>query len=175
METLKIDAEDPSTVLVFTDGSCFPNPNGDGGWAFYVTYNGKQAVRYGSRKGDATNNLMELLALLHALLYVPAGPKYDMPLLIYTDSKYCQQAVTSWIQGWIKSGWRTSNGSPVKNREVLEQIHELVEAHRMWRPFEIRWVRGHSGIPENELVDQAANTARKQQHTNWNAERDSKN
>lgn len=173
-EKYKIDAEDPNTILVFSDGSCHPNPNGPGGWAFYLSFRGKQATRYGSEP-CATNNKMELLALLHALLFVPAGPKFTSPLLVYTDSKYAQQAVTSWVKTWIENDWRSSNGGEVRNREILEELHRVAELHRASRLLEIRWVRGHSGIPENELVDRSANHARKQQHTNWKDHRDRRN
>ncbi len=168
-----IDADDPNTVVVYTDGSCYPNPSGQGGWAFYVTYLGKQAVRYGSFD-DATNNMMELLAIVRSLEFIPSGPSYTNPLLIFTDSKYALNALTDWVDAWKISGWRTSNGSEVKNRELIELGEKLIHTHSEYRLFQLRWVPGHSGIPENELVDRAANNARTQQHTNWSPKSDCK-
>lgn len=164
--TSKIDSQCPNTVVVFTDGSCYPNPNGDGGWAFYLTYMGKQAARYGCAD-VTTNNAMELVALQRALEFVPAGEKHTSPLLVITDSKYALNACTEWVHGWKQTGWRTSNGKPVSNRATMERLLALVEAHRAHRHLEIRWVRGHTGIPENELVDRSANHARKNKLTNW--------
>lgn len=173
MATQRIDGTCPRTVVVFTDGSCHPNPGGPGGWAFYLVYRGKQAARYG-HAASATNNAMELMALARALEYVPAGPRYTDPLLVYTDSKYALKAVTEWVHGWKRTGWRTSNGKPVSNRELVERLHTLMEAHQQHRTVEIRWVRGHTGIAENELVDRSANNARRNGITNWCDSKDNK-
>ena len=161
-----ISKDGPRTVVIYTDGSCYPNPNGQGGWAFYCALEGKQAVRYGCSR-SSTNNEMELTAILHALLYVPAGPEFTYPFLIFTDSQYCRRALTEWVHGWKQANWRTATGKPVKNQELIQRIDALIAAHSAHRPFELRWVRGHVGIPENELVDQRANFGRKQQRTNW--------
>jgi len=168
-----ISKDGPNTVVIYTDGSCYPNPDGPGGWAFFCTFKGKNAVRYGNSR-SSTNNIMELTAILHALLYVPAGPDYTYPLLIFTDSQYCRRALTEWVIGWRATDWRTATGKPVKNKELIQRIDELIQRHQAHRPFELRWVKGHVGIPENELVDQRANFGRKQQTTNW-TKKDNKN
>lgn len=168
-----LSGEDTDTVVVYTDGSCYPNPDGPGGWAFYCTFKGKQAVRYGCSP-KSTNNIMEVSAILHALRYVPAGPKFDYPLLVFTDSRYAKDALTKWVLSWQKHSWTTSSGSPVKNRELIEETVRLLNLHKKHRPVELRWVKGHAGTPENELCDQRAGYARKQQATNWKSS-DNKN
>jgi ribonuclease HI len=168
-----IDADDPENVVVYTDGSCYPNPDGPGGWSFYCTFKGKHAVRYGFSE-SSTNNIMEMTAILHALLYVPLGPEFTYPLIIFTDSQYCRNSLTEWVEGWAASGWKTAQGKPVKNKELIHDTHNLLRLHRQHREVDLRWVRGHTGIPENELCDQRANFARKQQATNW-ASKDQKN
>ena len=110
---------------------------------------------------------MELCAILHALLYVPAGSDFTYPFLIFTDSQYCRRALTEWVHSWKSTDWKTANGNQVKNKELIERIDKLIHLHSEHRPFELRWVKGHVGIPENELVDQRANFGRKQQRTNW--------
>lgn len=166
MSKQKIDAMDSDTALVFTDGSAYPNPKGRGGWAFYASRKGVHTFRYGFSK-KATNNSMELTAIIRALEYVPAGERSTCPFVIYTDSNYCLKALTVWSKDWIQSGWRTSTGKKVKNKELIERAVALIARHETCRPFEIRWVRGHSGIPENEMVDLKANEARRGQITNW--------
>jgi len=164
MDTERIDHEDRSVVVVYTDGSCYPNPNGSGGWAFYCTYRGKSAVRYGF-SSSSTNNAMELTAILHALRYVPKDEA--APLVIFTDSQYCKNAITLWVEEWKFAKWKTANGGEVKNKKLIAEIDKLMTAHREVRRVELRWVRGHSGIPENELVDQTAGMARVNAKTNW--------
>lgn len=162
----RVDADDPNTIVIFSDGSCWPNPNGPGGWAFYCTHKGKSAIRHGYKK-SSTNNEMELMAILHALRYVPHDKHRTSPILIFTDSKYCKNSLTDWVFGWKAMQWKTANGSPVKNKKVIAEIDALIELHSTVRTVEIRWVRGHSGVPENELVDQRANMARVNKESNW--------
>ena len=43
-------------INVYTDGSCYPNPNGFGGWAFVaVPDEGEEVIGSGSEE-DTTNN-----------------------------------------------------------------------------------------------------------------------
>jgi len=168
MSNTMIDADDPDVVVIYTDGSAYPNPNGDGGWAFYCTFKGKDAIRYGSAR-MTTNNAMELEAIRHALLYVPMGKKFDYPILIFTDSQYSKNALTKWVHGWEDRQWTTASGAPVRNRGIIEPTFKRITAMQEHRTVEIRWVMGHAGIPENELVDQRAGYARKQKVTNWTA------
>jgi ribonuclease HI len=162
----RIDINSPNTVLCFTDGSCYPNPHGHGGWAFLCAYQGKTATRFGY-VSDATNNLTELMAIMRCLQYVPAGSKFRQPFVLYTDNEYAKNSLTKWVHSWREGGWLTSAGQPVQNRELIEETADLIAAHERHRDFELRWVRGHSGVVENELVDRLAGEARLLHKTNW--------
>ena len=48
---------------------------------------------------------------------------------------------------------RTADGKPVKNQGLWLQLDALSQLHRI----EWKWVRGHSGHPENERADALAN------------------
>jgi ribonuclease HI len=49
----------------------------------------------------------------------------------------------------VRRNWKTSGGAPVKNRDLWERLHAATARHRI----EWRWVKGHSGDPDNERVD----------------------
>lgn len=136
-------------VEIFTDGACRGNP-GPGGWAALLRYGDAEKLVSGAAE-VTTNNRMELLAAISALEQLTRPSKVSLT----TDSEYLRQGINQWIQKWKRNGWRTSQRKPVKNRDLWQRLDELVQKHQI----EWHWVRGHSGHPENEQVDEAANVA----------------
>jgi len=133
-------------VSIHTDGACLGNP-GPGGWAALLRWQGHERELSG---GDAqtTNNRMELMATIVALETL-RGP---CAVILTTDSQYVRQGITEWMPGWVRRGWKTSGGSAVKNRDLWERLAQAAARHAVdWR-----WVKGHSGDPDNERVDQLA-------------------
>src|SRR5690606_24638508 len=96
-----------------------------------------------------TNNRMELLAVIEALRAL----KRPSRVVIHTDSQYVQKGITEWIRNWKLRGWKTADRKPVKNEDLWRTLDGLLAGHEIsWR-----WVRGHSGHPENERADALAN------------------
>lgn len=134
-------------VEIFTDGACRGNP-GPGGWGALLRYGDTEKTMWG---GEAltTNNRMELTGAIKAL----EALKRDSQVSLTTDSQYVRQGITQWIEKWKAQGWKTSNRQPVKNQNLWQELDLLVQDHDItWH-----WVKGHSGHPENELVDELAN------------------
>ncbi len=72
--------------------------------------------------------------------------------MVYTDSSYVQKGISEWIHGWKRNGWKTADKKPVKNADLWLKLDGLAAQHRIdWR-----WVKGHSGDPDNERVDTLA-------------------
>lgn len=102
-------------------------------------------------EAETTNNRMELMAAIQGL----SALKRSGRVKLTTDSQYVRQGITSWVARWKKNGWKTAARKPVKNQDLWERLDQLTAEHDVqWH-----WVKGHSGHPENELVDQAANDA----------------
>jgi ribonuclease HI len=94
---------------------------------------------------------MELLAPVAALNSLKEKCQVDL----YTDSQYVKNGINQWIHNWKKNGWRTKDKKPVKNADLWQQLEEAVSKHDVdWH-----WVKGHSGQPENEEVDDLAREA----------------
>ena len=74
---------------------------------------------------------------------------------LQTDSQYVRQGITEWMANWVRRNWKTAGGDPVKNRDLWERLHAAKQTHKI----EWRWVKGHSGDPDNERVDQMAREA----------------
>ena len=43
-------------------------------------------------------------------------------IIIVSDSSYSIKAITQWANKWQRNNWKTSSGSPVKNKIILENI-----------------------------------------------------
>ena len=136
-------------VDIFTDGACRGNP-GPGGWAALLRYGDIEKMFSGAEE-QTTNNRMELMAAIEALEQL----KKPMDVVLTTDSQYVKDGITKWIGGWKRKGWITSQKKPVKNVDLWKRLDAAVANHSV----EWKWVKGHSGHTENEMVDQAANVA----------------
>ncbi len=136
-------------VAGYTDGACSGNP-GPGGWGVILVYGGKRKELCGGEQ-LTTNNRMELTAACAALEALTRSCAVDL----YTDSKYLLQGITEWLPGWVRKNWRTADGKPVKNVDLWQRLQQAVAPHAIdWR-----WVKGHSGHPENERCDVLARSA----------------
>jgi len=137
------------TVEIFTDGACRGNP-GPGGWGALLRWNGQEKKISGSA-AHTTNNRMELQAAIEGLNALTQVCTVDL----YTDSQYLRQGMLSWMAQWKKKGWRNSKKEPVKNADLWQTLDALAMKHEIrWH-----WVKGHSGHPENEIVDELATRA----------------
>ena len=92
---------------------------------------------------------MEMTAVIEAL----ASLKRTCDVVLYTDSEYVKNGITTWIHGWKARGWKTAAKQPVKNVELWQRMDALSQLHRI----EWRWVKGHAGDPGNEKADELAN------------------
>ncbi|KIV99967.1 uncharacterized protein PV09_08478 [Verruconis gallopava] len=139
---------------IWTDGACMGNgKNGSiGGVGVYF---GQHDPRNVSEPlvGRQTNNRAELTALKRALNIAPL----NRPVTIHTDSSYAINCVTKWYINWRKRDWRNAQGKPVENRDLIEEILDLVDVrHQCGFITQFDWVRGHAGHVENEAADRLA-------------------
>lgn len=138
-----------ASLLIYTDGSCSPNP-GKGGWAFVVVREDEPLIKTGFSE-STTNNIMELTACIEAIKFGESRP-----MTIVTDSMYVKEGITNWMQKWKKNGWKTSNNTAVKNKELWIALDLVATGKNItWK-----WVKGHDRDKYNELANASANDAR---------------
>ena len=145
-----------SKVIIYTDGAARGNPDGPGGYGAVLQYIDSKGelheMELSAGYKKTTNNRMELMAAIVAL------EKLNKPceVELHSDSKYVIDAFNQhWIQGWIKKGWKKSDGKAVKNIDLWKRLLNAAKEHQItWV-----WVKGHAGHDLNERCDILATTA----------------
>lgn len=139
--------------ILYTDGSSRGNP-GKGGWGAIII-NGKtehsDVCEIGGREDGVTNNRMEIISVIEGIKKIQSL-KNMQHVHIFSDSEYVVKAVNTWIAGWKRNGWKNSEKKPVKNKEIFEELDNLLSQIH----FKIEHVRAHNGHFYNERVDSIA-------------------
>lgn len=134
-------------VVIHTDGGCTPNP-GPGGWGAVLRYGEHVRELYGGEASRTTNNRMELTAPIKALESLTRR----CTVQVHTDSTYVRNGITKWMNNWKRNGWMTTTKQPVKNADLWQRLEAACAEHDVtWH-----WVKGHSGVDDNELADKLA-------------------
>lgn len=139
----------PLCFTAYTDGSCSNNGrvNTKSGVAFVALSKEKELIElksfccktmesYKNFFGDIckkpTNQKAELLAILEALVFfenevIPKTPsEKEKVIFIKTDSMYCVNIFTKWIQNWLRNDWKTAGNKEVLNKKIIKAIHENI-------------------------------------------------
>jgi ribonuclease HI len=126
-------------VVAYTDGACSGNP-GAGAWAYRLEWPDGAVDERAEAEPQTTNNRQELKAVREALRAFRrrVGDDPTWQVVIRTDS----QGVINWLQ----RTWKRN-----KNLDLYTDIDPLIDSR-----VRFEWVRGHSGDPGNERVDELA-------------------
>ncbi|EON22711.1 ribonuclease H [Nocardioides sp. CF8] len=134
-------------IIAAADGSALGNP-GPAGWAWYVD----DSCWASGGWPHGTNNMGELMAVLDLLQQTA---HLDDELHVFCDSTYVINAVTKWMAGWKRKGWKKGDGKPVINVELMKALDAAMQGRRV----RFEWVKGHAGHELNEAADRLANAA----------------
>jgi ribonuclease HI len=119
--------------LAYTDGACFGNPSGPGGWAAAISSTESSWQLWG-HLSSTSNNRAEALGVLGALEWVPP----DSRLTIRSDS----QLTVRIFEGQYKVKANPDIWAAIRSTRSQKRLSVSVE-----------WLRGHAGDPGNELAD----------------------
>ena len=151
-------------IRYYTDGACSTNGTWQGGWSM-VCVAKNHITSVGGFEPKTTNNRMELKGFLQALIdaYDAVVEEEDDELNctqycfeICTDSAYIHNCFKQkWYESWERNGWRNAKKEPVANRDLWEEILDLVRKIGMHR-LTFTKVKGHNGDKYNEMADEIA-------------------
>ena len=136
--------------VIYTDGACSGNP-GPGGWGAVILNEEENDINISGKEQSTTNNRMELMAPIMALKKIKKSSK----IIIYTDSIYLKNGITTWIKNWEENGWKNANKKPVKNKDLWLALNALSKEH----VIDWKWVKAHAGNKYNEIADKLATDA----------------
>ncbi len=120
---------EPGAFVVYTDGACFGNPEGPGGWAAVF-----EDQHLWGHLSSTSNNRAEALGVLAALEWAPPGSRLEL----HSDSELTVR---------ILVGQYKAKANP----DIWALIWKARDDKRL--TVEPIWVRGHAGDPGNELAD----------------------
>lgn len=151
-QTSKATQAEPATgslprYHIYARGCALGNPGPAGYGAIII---GPQAEH--KRSGGwptASNNVMDLWGIIAGLQSLPERAR----VTIHTPSKYVIDGATRWLPNWERSGWRTQSGQPVKNRELWQELSQVMGDH------DIEW-QHLSATTSDQKADSAMALAR---------------
>ncbi|MBW1605196.1 ribonuclease H family protein [Lactobacillus sp. Sy-1] len=153
-------------IVMYTDGGSRNHGNKKGkhvqttdkaAWAYLIIR--PDGTKQSAADGElgATNNRMEIMALLNGLTYLDQHGLNGDAIDVVADSKYVLDTITKhWLAGWKRRGWKTSNGQPVKNDALWKQVDQLLGR---FTDLRFHWTKGHADNQGNEFVDHQLNKA----------------
>ncbi|MEU5220467.1 ribonuclease H [Streptomyces sp. NPDC020807] len=137
-------------IIAACDGASKGNP-GPAAWAWVIGGADGAVDRWEAGPlGRATNNVAELTALERLLETLDPA----VPAEVRMDSQYAMKAVTTWLPGWRRKGWKTAAGTPVANKDLVVRIDALLTG----RDIDFVYTPAHQvdGDPLNDAADRAA-------------------
>lgn len=149
-------AHTETALVMYTDGSSLGNGKAGARAGAAVTTNGG-FVWQGRAPGAQTNNRAETYAAIVAL----AHARDVTTATLWTDSEYVMHGVRSWLDGWVRAGWKKKDGQAPLNVDLWRMVWALIteRRERQLPPVAIEWVKAHNGTEGNEEVDKLAKAA----------------
>jgi ribonuclease HI len=137
-------------VTIYTDGACLGNP-GPGGYGVVLLYGDHRKEMSGGFR-LTTNNRMEIMAAIVGL----EALKGPCAVTLYSDSQYLVDAMMKgWAARWRANGWLRNKKDKAVNPDLWGRLLDLCSLHVV----EFKWVKAHSGNPENERCDKLSRQA----------------
>lgn len=135
-----------NTIVCYTDGSASPNPGPSGAGAS-IFDPCSTLTDLGASLGRGTNNYAELYAIgmcfSELILRLSHSSAPAPPILLFSDSLYAIQAITS-------------TKPPLVHSPTIMALRASFAALLRLTPSYLHWIRGHRDVGGNERVDKIA-------------------
>ena len=150
-------------LRVFTDGACKGNGKKGAVASYAAWYPEHPDWSFAHLIPDSetqTNQRGELKGIYEGVkvAYEKCGAPSEYDLEIYTDSMYAKNCLTTWLPGWLRNEWKTSEGKPVIHRDIIEEASTLLPK---FKSYKLVHVKAHTNAKDelsknNAIVDKMA-------------------
>ena len=134
-------------IKVYTDGSCLKNPGNGGYCALLQKFKDGEKVTEVSLVGNqpaTTNNRMEMMAILKAIIFLNLKEISDSQIDFYSDSNL---VISTLSKGWKRKA----------NLDIWQEIDlAIINCKKNANKLGWHWVKAHNNHPENEYGDTEA-------------------
>ena len=136
-------------IIIFTDGSCKgPIKNKRGGCGVYFPKYTKYNISYKLKKENITNQVAELTACIKGIEKVLSKIVF-YKIIIYTDSMYLINSITTWSDKWKENKWKKSDGDSILNKKLIKKLYFYYKNLNI----EFYHVKAHKKEPENKNTE----------------------
>ena len=139
-------------VVIFTDGSTLNNQNKGkrrGGVGVFFGYDDPRNISMPLRETKyfkVTNQVAELLACVKGLETLIGTEKVmAKQIIIYTDSMYIINSISSWAKNWEKNDWKKPDGKKIKNVNIMKKLYYYCKNLGVV----LRHVKAHKNAPKD--------------------------
>lgn len=124
-------------------------------WAYLIRFKSYN-VSYSEGERGATNNKMELTAVIRGLETIGEEFGYLNKIQLISDSKYFLDAVNKkWLNSWHKNNWKKKDGQQIANLDLWKKIWNLLNLFE--DNINFTWTKGHDRNEGNIEVDKLLN------------------
>lgn len=133
-------------MLVATDGACRRNgePTCFALGVAWIMRDDGDMLYHARYEHNSTSQRGELMGIILALEYAVDNLADEEPLIIVTDSEYMYNTIMrDWVMKWARNGWRGSDGNIVKNPDMWEYVHKMLQNPKLVDNVFMQWTKGH--------------------------------
>jgi len=140
-------------IVIYTDGACSNNGSKSAKAGIGVHFSKRNkisfddiSVSFPKAGNKPTNQRAELQAIVEVLRVTKECPH---KIIIYTDSKYSIDCVTTWFPNWVKK-------NKLEGKKNLDLIRPISQYY-LGKDIEFRHINSHTGLQdEHSLGNEAA-------------------
>ena len=100
-----------------------------------------------TKDNKVTNQVCELLACILALETIITTQTIGKnEVIIYTDSMYIINSITSWAKNWKKNNWKRVDNKPIQNLELIKKLYYLSKNLKVG----YKHVKAHTSPPDED-------------------------